>query len=57
MPKDKRSKTKQLMDLATGSVFFPFTEPTVYSPVSGKKVSGEKKKKWNATEKIWGKLS
>jgi len=29
------------MDLATGSVFFPFTEPTVYSPITRKKVSGD----------------
>lgn len=47
-------KIKQVMDLATGSVFFPFTEPTVYNPVTGRKVSGRKMKKFNAQRLIWG---
>lgn len=50
---DKRTKTEQLMDLAKGSVFFPFTEPTVYSPISGKKLSGDSRM-IDIKKKIWG---
>ena len=50
---DKRSKIEQLKDLAVGSIFFPFTEPTVYSPVSGKKLSGDDRK-IDIKKKIWG---
>ena len=33
-------KTSELVGLAKGSVFFPFTEPNVFSPISGRQVSG-----------------
>ena len=44
MSQDKmRKKVDDLKELAVGSVFFPFTEPRVKSPVTGKYVGGEKK--------------
>lgn len=38
-----RKKVNELKELAVGSVFFPFTEPKVKSPLTGKYVGGEKK--------------
>ena len=35
-----KDKIDQLMNLAKGSIFFPFTEPDVKNPVTSKKVSG-----------------
>jgi len=51
---DVKKKTKDVLNLATGSIFFPFTEPDVRSPVTGKKVSGRKQKPFNAEKLIWG---
>lgn len=52
--KDKRTKVEQVKDLAIGSVFFPFTEPTVYNPVTGRQVSGRKMKKFDVKKLIGG---
>lgn len=35
-----RKKQKDLLNLAKGSVFFPFTQPTVVNPFSGRKIQG-----------------
>jgi len=40
---DIKKKVKELTELATGSIFFPFTEPRVISPISGKVISGKKR--------------
>ena len=52
---DVKQKTKDILNLARESIFFPFTEPDVKSPVTGKKVSGRKRKEFNAQRLIWGK--
>lgn len=51
---DIEQKTKSLLNLAKGSVFFPFTEPEIYSPVTGKKVSGRKTETFDVNKKIYG---
>jgi len=38
---DVKEKIASLRELAKGSIFFPFTEPKVKSPVTGKQVSGD----------------
>jgi len=50
-----KKKTKDMLNLAKDSIFFPFTEPTVQSPVTGKKVSGRKRKPFNIKKILWGK--
>lgn len=46
-----RKKIDDLKELAAGSILFPFTEPKVKSPYSGKNVGGDKSVK-NQTEKV-----
>lgn len=38
-------KVNDLKELAVGSIFFPFTEPRIKSPLTGKYVGGEKNQK------------
>jgi len=52
---DIKKKTKDILNLARESIFFPFTEPDVRSPITGKKVSGRKREPFDAEKKIWGK--
>jgi len=50
-----REKLLNLKELAAGSIFFPFTEPKVKSPYSGKNVGGKTSVK-NQSERVISKI-